>query len=141
MWQRAKRYVWKDIDQTDREGYKQRMKFPVHVPDMILINYLKQYAIENNQQFNDVFDGPPDAVVDAYPEVFWRKRLTELGVSSDMILRKLKNQTLNQGGPTIPTIPGVPATSPSGGTEAKSDVWLKALLKWKEFLETSDNTV
>ena len=70
MWQRAKRHVWNKINIEDRENYKQRMKFPVHVPDMILINYLKEYALENNKDFNDVFNRPPDEVTEVYPVDF-----------------------------------------------------------------------
>ena len=37
--EKSKRNCLEKITEEDRENYKQRMKFPVHVPDMILINY------------------------------------------------------------------------------------------------------
>ena len=134
MWQRAKRYVWKDIQpERDREAYKQRMKFPVHVSDMLLINYLKEYAMEKDKEFSEVFDTPPSDVTEVYPAIYWKTRLTSLAVSSDMKLRNVKSQAPASNGPSIPGF----NTGPSGNQNGeKSSVWLKALLKWKEFHET-----
>jgi hypothetical protein len=146
MWRRAKETVYKPITEGDDEHYQERMKNQIHIPDMLLINYLRELSTEMNEynDFDSIYreasnDGFEDLKV-VYPAEMWKTKLDTLSLSQYIKSDKTdsdKGQT-QQSTPPGMKIPGLSSDQLKSNTESKSAAWLQALVSWSEWYKRDD---
>ena len=138
MWRRAKETVWKEISETDDKHYQERMKNQIHIPDMLLINYLREKANESKGQmdFDSVYqDASSDEIDDlalVYPANMWKTKLDTLSLSQ--YIKAGETDSPPSSNLSRPALPGFKPQKPTS-PKMKSEPWLNALKSWKKWYE------
>lgn len=132
MWRRAKETVYKEITEDDDQHYQERMKNQIHIPDMLLINYLKELCSEDEsmENFDDVYKqasrGELEALELIYPSAMWSKKLATLNLNQYIIPSKTMESKDEE---SLPPLPGMlPPLSKK--PQKKSEAWFNALESW-----------
>jgi hypothetical protein len=138
MWRRAKETVWKEITESEDKHYQERMKNQIHIPDMLLINYLREIANESkgSEDFDAVYrKASSNQIADlaeVYPANKWKAKLDTLSLS-----QYIKTGEGDSPPSTNLTPTKLPGFEPPTDAEPKlkSQPWLDALMSWKKWYE------
>lgn len=144
LWRIAKNDVYHQIDGGQDEGrYSRRMRSPVHIIDMLLINYFLEVAKEEGKSFTEAFNDEADPIRESYPVDYWKARLDKLDLTA-MRAEEMEGDVsdgVSLPGLDVPenTIPGLPGGSQNHSEGEYSKIWKEAIEAWVKWYGHGNN--
>lgn len=124
--------VGEKIDDTNRQ---RRFRSPIHIPDMLLIKAL-MYGREEPTVLADCIEENKE-ILKIYPKENWIDRLEHSGLTS-MAFRQVRREEAKPNLKPLPFALKSPKKPENGisDTNLGENVWLSALKKWMDWIET-----
>jgi hypothetical protein len=122
------------VDSKLHEARSTRLRSPLHVPDMIVINYLREKCNENEElDVSKMLENPPPELEKIFSKKQYHARLKRAGLLNEVWKRNVSNNDSNTEDEPW-GLPGSETPTSNGDGIKKSAVWLAALQRWMNYI-------
>lgn len=122
------------VDSKLHEARNTRLRSPLHIPDMIVINYLREKCNENEAlDVSKMLEEPPAELENIFSKKQYHARLKRAGLLNEVWARK----SSNNDSAVIEDQWGIGGTTSNTNDTKKSAVWLDALQRWMNYINDS----
>lgn len=126
--------------EEDTIAKNKRLLSQLHIPDMIVINYLRELRNEGNDtSMSDLFETPPEELDNIFPSNRYLTKFKRSGLTTQTWSRKVQNVESDDDDFDEDWDDLEPLTGSAG--EKKSDAWLNALKKWIDYVNSTNNII
>lgn len=122
------------VDSKLHEARNTRLRSPLHIPDMIVINYLREKCNEDETlDVSKMLEEPPAELENIFSKKQYHSRLKRAGLLNEVWARK----SSNNDSAVIEDQWGIGGTTSNTNDTKKSAVWLDALQRWMNYINDS----
>ena len=116
-----------------------RLRSQLHIPDMIVINYLRELRNEGNQtEMSDLLENPPEALEEIFPKNRYLPKFKRSGLTTQTWSTN-DQKGVEDDDDEDDDWGDLGVKEPDAGS--KSEVWLDALKNWITYVDSSTNNI